>query len=169
VPGALTIGLADDSDVDRVMHLVRDCIAAMRAAGIDQWDDIYPSRATIEADVQDATLYAAHDPAGSLLGVIVLNERQSPEYANVPWSLTAGGVAVVHRLMVDPRHQGLGIARALMAFAEALLRSRGYQVIRLDAFSLNPRALRLYERLGYRDAGPVTLRKGVFRCFEKSL
>jgi hypothetical protein len=35
--------------------------------------------------------------------------------------------------------------------------------------SQNPQALNLYRRLGYRDVGTVTLRKGLFHCFEKAL
>jgi RimJ/RimL family protein N-acetyltransferase len=41
--------------------------------------------------------------------------------------------------------------------------------MRLDAFSENPRALRVYDRDGYRRAGQVRLRKGTFICFEKAL
>ena len=56
-----------------------------------------------------------------------------------------------------------------MNFAEDRARELGYCAIRLDAFTKNPRALRLYQTLGYHDAGGVTLRKGPFRCFEKRL
>ena len=76
---------------------------------------------------------------------------------------------MVHRLMVDPRYQGRGIAGELMRFAEDRAGELGYDAIRLDAFSANPRALWLYQRLGYHDAGCVTFRKGLFRCFEKRL
>lgn len=43
------------------------------------------------------------------------------------------------------------------------------RVIRLDAFTGNPRALKLYDGLGYRRSGYVTFRKGLFVCFEKRL
>ena len=166
---ALTFRTANSHDIDGVMRLVEDCIAAMRRAGIDQWDAIYPSRSVFDADIREGTLYLASGQDADLVGTVVLNEKQSPEYARVAWTLTTGRVGVVHRLMVAPMYQQQGTARALMAFAESRARESGYEVIRLDAFTRNPRALRLYEGLGYRDAGPVTLRKGLFRCFEKSL
>ena len=140
----------------------------MRDAGIDQWDDRYPTESTLRQDIADATMYVAHRDA-DLAGVIVLNEHQDPEYADVPWTIDEPRVAVVHRLMVSPRCQGLGLARTLMTFIEAHAAALGYAAIRLDAFTHNPRALRLYPGLGYHDAGSVTLRKGVFRCFEKRL
>jgi ribosomal protein S18 acetylase RimI-like enzyme len=114
-------------------------------------------------------MYLAAVEGHEMAGALVLNEYQDPEYAGVPWTIRDGRVAVVHRLMVDPACQGRGIGRGLMRFAEDRARELGYGVIRLDAFTANPRALRLYRRLGYHDAGSVTLRKGVFRCFEKGL
>jgi hypothetical protein len=41
--------------------------------------------------------------------------------------------------------------------------------IRLDAFTLNPGAIRLYEGRGYRKAGSVRFRKGMFNCYEKAV
>jgi ribosomal protein S18 acetylase RimI-like enzyme len=71
--------------------------------------------------------------------------------------------------MVEPRYQGQGVARRLMQFAENQASRAGFEGMRLDAFSLNPQALRLYRNLGYRDAGSASLPKGIFRCFEKRL
>jgi ribosomal protein S18 acetylase RimI-like enzyme len=165
----VSIRLADGRDLDAVMQLVGCCIDDMRAAGIDQWDEVYPDRATLAADAREKTLYLASTDVEPLVGILVLNEYQNPEYADVPWTIHASRVAVVHRLMIDPRLQRRGLARELMRFAEGRARELGYGAIRLDAFTLNPRALRLYHGLGYGDAGPVTFRKGVFRCFEKSV
>jgi predicted acetyltransferase/predicted GNAT family acetyltransferase len=161
------IRTATTDDLDAVMRVRNQCIDAMRAAGIDQWDDIYPNRQTFEADVDEHSMYVSLSPEGRMTGVIVLNECQNLEYAAVPWSFQSPRILVVHRLMIDPACQGSGVARTLMTFAEECARTHEYEVIRLDAFTQNPRALRLYEGLGYRDAGGIRLRKGLFRCFEK--
>ena len=92
-----------------------------------------------------------------------------PEWAAVPWTILGVRTAVVHRLMVEPHYQGQGVARQLMQFAESQASRAGFECMRLDAFALNPPALRLYQNMGYRDAGSATLRKGVFRCLEKRL
>ena len=157
------------SDLPAVLSLVRVCIADMVRRGIDQWDEIYPARANFEADLSSGSLHVAYAKEGVLAGVFTLNGTQDPEYAMVAWSFLEEPVAVVHRLMVDPRFQGRGVARGLMTAAERLAAGLGFAVVRLDAFSLNPRALQLYRGLGYREAGEVVFRKGVFRCFEKRL
>jgi ribosomal protein S18 acetylase RimI-like enzyme len=167
--GGLSIVLASEHDIDRVMMLVAACIAHMRAAGIDQWDDVYPDRQTMFQDARDGTLYLASVDEEPLVGMLVVNDVQSPEYLDVPWTMAGARIAVVHRLMIDPRYQRRGLARELMRVAEQRARALGCDCVRLDAYSKNPRALDLYHRLGYHDAGSVTFRKGVFRCFEKKL
>ena len=61
------------------------------------------------------------------------------------------------------------MAADLVGFAEERARELGFRTLRLDAFTENPAAVRLYDRLGYRRAGFVRLRKGLFHVFEKAL
>lgn len=167
-PPDIVISAATSADVDGLLALTRDCIERMRADGIDQWDERYPDRGTIEADIRSGAAFTASQDGG-LVASVVLNEHQDPEYDAIDWRFTDGPATVVHRLMVHPRLEGRGLARVLMKFAEDRAGRVGHRAIRLDAFANNPRALRLYEKLGYRDAGTVVFRKGVFRCFEKEI
>jgi GNAT superfamily N-acetyltransferase len=165
---AVSIRRATQNDAVALFKLLRICVANMRSRGIDQWDEMYPDLVTIQLDVRSGTAFLA-SVADEVIGTLVLNEHQDPEYGEVAWQFTAGRVAVIHRLMIHPAMEGKGIARELMRFAEEQALSAKCRSIRLDAFTGNPRALRLYERLGYRDAGSVRFRKGEFRCFEKDL
>jgi GNAT superfamily N-acetyltransferase len=166
---SITTRLGTEGDADRVIQLVRRCIDDMSARGIDQWDELYPNADTVLSDLRARTLHVASLDAAPLVGTFTLDTNEDPRWAVAEWSLTGMPVGVVHRLMVDPQYQGRGIARALMEIAESHARSLGLGVIRLDCFSENPQALRLYAGLGYRDAGGAQLRKGLFRCLEKRL
>jgi len=57
----------------------------------------------------------------------------------------------------------------MMVFAESFAANHNFSCIRLDAYTGNPRALALYERLGYQQAGQVFFprRELPFACFEK--
>lgn len=158
---------ARSGELELLLRLVRECIEGLRGRGIDQWDDVYPDRATLEQDIDEAAAFVAI-LQGVPVGMAVLNERQEPEYADVPW-LFGERPAVIHRLMVSPTAEGAGIARALMAHLEAQALSLGFDCVRLDAFKHNPGAVRFYERSNYRLAGQVRFRKGDFYCFEKRL
>jgi GNAT superfamily N-acetyltransferase len=160
---------AHEDDLPRVVELLGECVQKMRAEGIDQWDEVYPTAAILTGDVLGGSLYVASAEGLTIAGTVAMDERQEAEYADVPWSVETPRVAVIHRLMVHPRCQGRGVGAFLMRFAEQRARRLGYRALRLDTFSSNPRSLRLFQRLGYGEAGPVTFRKGVFRCFEKDL
>jgi GNAT superfamily N-acetyltransferase len=155
-------------DVPEMEALVARCIAGLRAEGIEQWDEAYPSRSTLENDVASGAAYVLRI-ASRLVGMYVLNTHQDLEYSLVPWEYRATSPYVVHRLMIDPASARRGYARRLMSDAEARAITFGADVIRLDAFDENPRACALYSRIGYRYAGNVRFRKGLFRCYEKQL
>jgi GNAT superfamily N-acetyltransferase len=175
----LTIRLGETGDLPGLASLLRDCVREMQARGLDQWDDVYPDRATLTADLEARSLYLAaadrapssqeEEPEPQLLGAFTLNALQEPEYAAVPWQITAEPIAVVHRLMVSPAAHRTGIGRRLMRFAEREAYRLGFRTIRLDTLDDNARALALYSGLGYRAAGGVRFRKGAFTCFEKAL
>ena len=167
IPVDIEIRQANRYDIASLMDLVRACILKMQAQGIDQWDERYPDRETIQRDVDDGTVFVARI-AGVIAGMATLNEHQSPEYADVAWRFS-GRPGVIHRLMVAPAAEGTGVARALLRFLETRGESIGCNCIRLDVFVRNPRAVRFYELASYQRAGQVKFRKGNFYCYEKIL
>jgi ribosomal protein S18 acetylase RimI-like enzyme len=156
-------------DLASLETLLANCKVRMKAEGVDQWDDVYPTNAKVATDVETGSLYVAIDAHGDVIAAVTINDHQDPEYADVSWKLRPSRIGVVHRLMVRPSAQGRGVGEATMRLAEARARALGFEALRLDAFVSNPRSLRLYRRLGYAEVGGVTFRKGAFRCFEKDL
>ena len=168
--GAMRAARAED--LPAVDSVFRDAIRDMNRNGIPQWDEIYPTPETLHADYEKGDLYVSEDGNGKVVAAVVINADCNPDcrgdYAAASWQ---GGepYLIVHRLCVSPSAQGKGTGRALMADVEAWARERGYVDIRLDAFSLNPHALRMYDRLGYRKRGEANWRKGLFYLLEKQL
>lgn len=154
-------------DIGAVLNIVKACALHMQKHNIDQWDDLYPTYDILLSDINEGNLWVLKS-GNSCLGIIVLNEVQSPQYYDVPWVYQEPAL-VVHRLAVDPEVQGGGIASQLMDFAESYGRAHAYSTIRLDTFQKKPRAVSLYRKRGYREAGTVQFRKGDFYVFEKSL
>jgi ribosomal protein S18 acetylase RimI-like enzyme len=162
-----TIRLARSEELDSVYSLVQEAIRHMHKQGIPQWDDIYPSKAILNADIENRQMHLI-EVEGRVAGLIVINEGQSPEYAGVAWEY-GGRAAVVHRLTIHPHYQRHRLASYLMDFAEEMAAAENYDCIRLDAFTRNPAAFNLYENRGYRRAGIVRFRKGDFFCYEKKI
>lgn len=157
-----------EEDIPAILSIIKAAVSDMEAAGLYQWDEQYPNEAIVTLDIDAGTLYIYEDGAVPK-AIITLNEFQDEEYDHIPWLCPTGANLVIHRLCVDPRHKGRGIATQLVKFAENHALEKGYGSIRLDTFSQNRRSQELYERMGYIRLGSVTFRKGEFYCFEKPL
>ena len=68
---------------------------------------------------------------------------------HVEFGNNAEGTPEIVAAVVDPEARGRGIGTQLMGAAEALTRERGHRVLTVGVEDTNPRARRLYERLGY--------------------
>lgn len=155
-------------DLEAVMSLIRSAITAMEMYGIFQWDDLYPNEADIKQDIDNAQMYlGAIGP--DIAAVFALSPECDGPYANGNWRYPDASFCVVHRLCVNPTFQNQGIGTKAMDFIEETLKDSGIETVRLDAYSLNPAALRLYEKRGFMRVGTANWRNRLFYLFEKLL
>jgi GNAT superfamily N-acetyltransferase len=166
----MTIRLATREDIPALMELLLQVVPLMRATGNLQWDASYPNADVFERDIELGQLWVA-EIDGAVAAVAALTTDQEPEYAQVGWDIEEAAV-VVHRLAVDPRFRGAGLAAALMKKAEEVALQRGISVLRVDTNTKNEATQRLFPKLGYVLAGEIGLgfRPGLsFFCYEKRL
>ena len=90
------------------------------------------------------------DDAGRITGILVLEE--TPEGC------------LLDNIAVRPDQQGKGVGRALMEFAEAEARRRGFPTIYLYTHELMIENIALYTRVGYVETHRVT-EKGYDRVY----
>lgn len=110
-------------------HLWHDDAALLRA-----WvDGTAPQCEVIVAERRDA--------GADLLGVVIASLR--------PELLSHAPSAHIEALAVAENAQGRGVGTALIAAAEAAVRTRGAETMTLHVFARNTRARALYERAGY--------------------
>ena len=101
------------------------------------------TRETLMARFKTMTIFAA-EVDGRILGTIASSvEGGNPREGHLR------GMAVL------PEAMGSGVAAELLEAAETELRSRGCEVVTLDTTSPLQRAIRFYERNGYRATGKV--------------
>lgn len=157
-------------DIPNIMNLIKEVVKHMMSQEIYQWNEDYPNLEVINNDIHNKDLYVIKNEK-DCLGIIVINEEQSPEYKDINWKDHSEKVLVIHRLAVHPKYQGQGIARKLMDFAESYAGENGYMSIRLDCYSGNPRLNKVYLKRGYESRGQVyfPMREMPFNCYEKIL
>jgi len=155
-------------DLEEICELFKKAIVAMIEQNILQWDELYPNEEILRRDILKKQLYAGIVD-NQIAVVYVLNQEFEDEYNNGNWKHQDKTFCIIHRLCVNPIFQNRGIGRSAMLHIEEEALSMGIQAIRLDAFSRNPIALKLYDNLGYVRVGHANWRKGKFYLMEKYL
>ena len=159
---------ATTGDLDALVSLYGAAAQDMFRQGVDQWDERYPDREILSEDAESGDMVLGFLD-GALACAYVVNRECDPEYESGAWEHTEGNYCVLHRLCVNPELQGRGLARQAMAHMESQALEKGFDSVRLDVFSQNLHAQRLYEKLGYKRTGEVRFRKGIFYLMEKGL
>ena len=156
------------TDIDEISRLIESAVRQMEKDGIDQWDKLYPAKKDFIADIGKGELYIGelHD---EIAVVYALNKECDAQYRNGAWRYGGEDYCVIHRLCVAPACQNQGIARTTLQDIENRLKRRGIKAVRLDVFSGNPYALKLYADSGYAKVGTADWRKGRFFLMEKQL
>lgn len=154
-------------DLEQICRLVKSAIDTMIQNNIFQWDAVYPAREDFQSDIDHGQLSVGVTEDHRIAVVYALSEECDEQYQNGNWQNTEIPYSIVHRLCVNPAFQNHGVARRTLLHIEAHLAAQGIHAIRLDAFSQNPYALKLYEKLGYTKVGTADWRKGRFYLLEK--
>ncbi|MBQ6399276.1 MAG: GNAT family N-acetyltransferase [Clostridia bacterium] len=133
------------------------------------YEEIGPSAETLRAETAAGHLYIQREN-GALAAAVALAPQQDPEYIGIGWTC---GVqpGVIRYLAVDPGAQKSGLGGGVMDDALQLLRGMGCDCVRCDTDARNGRAVRLLEKMGFRECGEFR-REGCvhpFRGFDKPL
>ena len=157
---------ASFDNVSEIMGLIQGAILNMEKHGIYQWDKLYPTEEVIVNDISNGELYIGK--VEDIIAVIyVINKSYDVEYHNGDWQYPNAEYRIIHRLCVHPEYQQKGIAKKTMKHIEAEFRQCNIEAIRLDVFSENPYALKLYQNMGFIKTGHADWRKGRFYLMEK--
>lgn len=157
-------------DLSDILDIISNCIQYMESQGIYQWNEFYPDADTIEQDIVCDDSYVVKDN-GRCVAYVAINEQQAPEYSKIHWLSDGSKVLVIHRLAVHPAFQGKGLAKKIVQWIEAYAAEHNYSSIRLDAYSGNEKAQKLYESFGYQKVGQffIPSREMPFYCYEKNM
>lgn len=115
---------------------------------------LHPAKEQIEAYIKSGFMYS-FEASGEILGAVAITPFQEAEYKDIDWQISCcdNEVSVIHLLAVNPDHQGCGIAKMIVRNAIDIARNNNSKAVRLDAFSCNFPAHRLYQSIGFEKVG----------------
>lgn len=158
--------LAQLSQLEEIFTMYTKAIQEMNHNEIYQWDELYPMKEDLEEDIKRNELMAVFKE-NEIVAAYVVNQESDEQYENGTWKYMGEKYRVLHRLCVNPAFQNQGIAKKVVSRMEEEQKKQGIKSIRLDVFTENPYAVKLYKSLGYKITGSVEFRKGKFYLMEK--
>ncbi|MBO5334165.1 MAG: GNAT family N-acetyltransferase [Clostridia bacterium] len=97
---------------------------------------------TISNDDSDILVY---ENCGSVVGFILLQAKQRPDFQFI----VSGKHCFIMDLIVTENQRGKGFGTALMNSAKNWAKVHNCNIVSLDVLSNNPKAIDLYEKLGF--------------------
>jgi len=138
--------------------MAADEFAVFRAVFVHDWaadlakiDDLTSDEALAQAEARtDADLPFGAATPGHHLFVILANEEP---VGSLWFSIDPRGHAFLDDVTIREEHRGKSYGRRALELCELEVRQRGVKRIELHVYRHNPRAIALYESLGYRTTG----------------
>ncbi|MBR9921104.1 MAG: GNAT family N-acetyltransferase [Bacteroidetes bacterium] len=144
-----TIRLGVSTDLSALITMYNRVTDHLFKQGLKQWHNDYPGEKALRKDLNQSSLFL-YEINSQIVGSVVLDTQQDPQYKDIAWQYESEKVLVIHRLAVDPAFSGRGIAQSLCKLCEQVGQEAGFEVIRLDAFRANDRSNIFYQKMGYR-------------------
>lgn len=165
----LTFRQARTEDIPRILEIIRQAQRRMKARGSGQWQDGYPARENIAADIARGAGYVMCDNNRILAYGAVIFDGE-PAYAGIDGAWPdEEPYAVVHRLAVAEEVTGRGVGSRFLQKAEALACAKGITRMRIDTNFDNGPMLHILNRLGYVRCGEIRYRNDSRQAFWKRL
>lgn len=151
-------------DMHAILNVFDQARAAIAQLGIDQWQDGYPAREHIQADIDKRygfVLCADH----AVQGYFAMIADGEPTYDRIDdgqW-LTDGAYMTVHRVAVSDALRGQGASAEIVRYAAQRALRQGMGAVRIDTHRGNVRMRRFLEKQGFAACGVIYLQSGAER------
>lgn len=158
--------LARMNDLPRMMEIKADAVVFMAQHGNDQWNEHYPTEEAFMAFISQGYMHVLEEE-GSIVGMVGLVDVQDEEYKPLDWS-AEGDELVIHRLAIAKEAYGKGYAKYLLSYAIELAKKRKVAIIKLDTYSKNTIAQKLFLDMGFTYVGDIKFPQsdGDYHCYE---
>ena len=131
------------------------------------WDDYYPSIDVVENDIKNDSLYLIE--INNLIVAVAHAGIVEELFKFEGFSKDMKNPRDLARVAVRKEYQKQGLAKILIEYIEKDLKSKNVDYMVLTAGKTNQKALRLYEKLGYRICGTTEALDMEWYCQEKRI
>lgn len=147
--------LAKESDIKRTMEIINQAKAYFKQNGVDQWQQGYPDENSIAKDICEQKGYMLSMDE-EIVGYLCLDFDGEASYNSLKgqWN-NPDDYAVIHRLAIDNRCKGKGLASKAYKLVENICLEKGVHSIRADTDMDNVNMRHSLEKNGFKYCGTV--------------
>ena len=160
---------ATQEDLPVCMEILDSGRAFQRQQGFIQWRDGYPAAADVQSDIVSGGAYllkADDSPAA----YVYIGFDGDPAYPAIEgkWRFDEP-YGVLHRVAISASCRGTGLSEVLFRLAGALVKSRGFGILRIDTHKDNARMRHILAKNGFTYCGYVLQNGDLRLAYDKKL
>ncbi len=166
----MEIRKAEEGDIPAIVGLYAQARRALRAAGVDQWQEDYPNGEDAKTDIAAGTGYVLEDK-GKVIATACLGFGHEPTYNEI-WDGGWQGVGeycYLHRVAVAEEAKGRGAAGMFFEELKRQARARGIKILRGDTHPDNQSMQRVMAKNGLTHRGTIRVEDGSLRMAFEAL
>lgn len=143
-------------DLDRIMAIVNQAKALLKADGSPQWQDGHPDRAMFNKDIEEGTNWVL-TVGNKIAGTATLQLAAEPSYAKIKgaWQRPKEKYATIHRLAISADFRGQHLSNYLISNLITVGRLQGMNNFRLDTHPVNKRVQAIATHFGFTKRGNI--------------
>ena len=162
---------ANKRDIENIMPIIKHGQDFLKEQGVNQWQDNYPDRETIEKDIESGYGYIVEDDS-QLVATVALSFDGEVTYEKIydgQW-LTDYDYCLIHRMSIHKDKRGSGISSFMLNSIFSLCREKGIKSIKVDTHRENIPMQQYLKKNGFQYCGVIYILDGDERlAFEKVL
>ncbi|MFT8363081.1 MAG: GNAT family N-acetyltransferase [Sporolactobacillus sp.] len=152
------IRLATIEDIPQIMAIITKAQALLAQEDIPQWQNNYPNRAAIAADIAKHYSYVLIVDQ-VIAGTAALLQEEDPNYHQIyggEWVNPADAdYASIHRIAIAPGYHGQHLADFFFSNLLSASYGLGYRQVRIDTHARNKRMQHIITKAGFSYSGIV--------------
>lgn len=168
----MIIRTSEISDLSQIVNLLNQAKSYFERSGIDQWQNGYPNGDNILQDIVEGKSFVFFDH-NQVLGTMYFTIGKEPNYEVIEdgqWLTDSDTYAVMHRIVVDERIKGKGVAKQMLDYVESVAKQSHIGSLRIDTHKDNLSMQRFLQKNGFQPCGIIYVEDGTQRIgFEKIL
>ena len=141
---------ANKEQIKQLSVLAKKTRDHMLNLGLQQWLEDYPNHAHFLTDYEKNGLYIYQSEEQIIASISILPEDDEA-YKEIQW--LRNNSMVIHRVVVDPHYQKMGIGVLLFQYAIILAKEQYYDSIKVDTHPDNHRMQGLIKKIGFVEVG----------------